>query len=218
MHKGIVILVKAEHRDEAVEKVKGFLEPYGDGNVWDWYQIGGRWTGMLAPMSKEFDAWARAFCLEKQTESGSENPHGFIYDRTTKTYSSELQSKWEELGGRGMNPFGDHYRLPEDGAPFDAVPLADCIEIVRDYRRDPDKEAEENWKRMIEERRKERIQVKKKAPYVSTSSAYYAGLYKNARYREFCFDINVYDVNYGEAEHIPEDTTGVWAVMVDIHN
>lgn len=49
MHKGVILLVKAESKENALEQVKDFMEPYGEGFVWDWYQIGGRWNNELAP-------------------------------------------------------------------------------------------------------------------------------------------------------------------------
>ena len=49
MHKGVIILVEAEDRQDAMNKVEDFLEPYGDGDVWDWYSIGNRWHNTLAP-------------------------------------------------------------------------------------------------------------------------------------------------------------------------
>jgi len=55
MHKGIILLVKATTRKEAKHKAVAFLQPYGNGDVWDWYQIGGRWTGELTGYSPEND-------------------------------------------------------------------------------------------------------------------------------------------------------------------
>ena len=54
MHKGVILLTKASDRDEAVSQVESFLENYGDGDVWDWYVIGGRWSGTLNTKAKEF--------------------------------------------------------------------------------------------------------------------------------------------------------------------
>jgi hypothetical protein len=49
MHKGVILLVKAEDADEAESLVQEFLEPYGNSHVWDWYVIGGRWDKRLNP-------------------------------------------------------------------------------------------------------------------------------------------------------------------------
>jgi len=60
MHKGIIILTQAEHRDEALTNVEVFLDMYKD-QVWDWYAIGNRWHNALAPKDKlkEFNEWVR---------------------------------------------------------------------------------------------------------------------------------------------------------------
>ncbi len=41
MHKGVILLIKASQRDEAKDKVQEFMVQYGDGDIWDWYVIGG---------------------------------------------------------------------------------------------------------------------------------------------------------------------------------
>ena len=48
MHKGVILLVKSENKDNVNGLVEEFMEPYGNGNVWDWYVIGGRWSGTLS--------------------------------------------------------------------------------------------------------------------------------------------------------------------------
>ena len=49
MHKGIILLVKANSKENAEHKVTQFMEPHGDGQVWDWYVIGGRWNELYSP-------------------------------------------------------------------------------------------------------------------------------------------------------------------------
>ena len=47
MHKGVICLTKATDKQDAISNVESFLESYGDSKVWDWYEIGGRWSGTL---------------------------------------------------------------------------------------------------------------------------------------------------------------------------
>jgi hypothetical protein len=47
MHKGVICLTKATDKQDAISNVESFLESYGDGKVWDWYEIGGRWSDTL---------------------------------------------------------------------------------------------------------------------------------------------------------------------------
>lgn len=45
MHYMHRIVVLADDEDEAVSLAEVAIEPYGDGKVWDWYTVGGRWSG-----------------------------------------------------------------------------------------------------------------------------------------------------------------------------
>ena len=48
MHILHYIAVEAENAQDAIYDAEAALESYGDGQVWDWYQVGGRWDGVLA--------------------------------------------------------------------------------------------------------------------------------------------------------------------------
>ena len=47
MHYLHIISVQADSSEDAVEAAEEALEPYGDGAVWDWYTVGGRWKGFF---------------------------------------------------------------------------------------------------------------------------------------------------------------------------
>lgn len=47
MHKGVICLTKATDEQDAISNVESFLDSYGDGKVWDWFEIGGRWSDTL---------------------------------------------------------------------------------------------------------------------------------------------------------------------------
>lgn len=164
MHKGVILLVKASDKEEALSEVESFLEPYGEGFVWDWYQIGGRWNNTLAPKDKQ-----------------------------------------------GNNNYCDHYSLPEYGNVYDIVPLKDCIDVVKEWCKDLDKEREELWDKLVQAK-----EEAKEGKWDSTG--YLAGQYRDAHYGNFCFDSNVYNVTEGLAEDIPDNIEEYFAVMVDMHN
>jgi hypothetical protein len=46
MHKGVILLTKADNESEAVLNAEDFLADFQN-HVWDWYYIGGRWSGAL---------------------------------------------------------------------------------------------------------------------------------------------------------------------------
>jgi hypothetical protein len=212
MHKGIVLLVKPEEtsREAILDKVDEFMEQYGDGDVWDWKQIGGRWTNTLAPKYKEFHEWANAL-LEKQEEVKKGKPTDWISQDTVDQNSSVLQSKWEEIGMKGQNPYCNHYELGEEGGVYDVMPLSECIDAVKELQQDPiaagreEFSAAEKWlngERAINDYRMYGYCLKKAGEIFS---------------QDFCFDCNIFNV---EADNysIPTELDGWFAVMVDIHN
>lgn len=206
MHKAVILLVKASDKKEAEIEVNQFMDPYGDGNVWDWFVIGGRWSNSLAPkeLLEKFNLKAKEILPKSE--------HGFLSDEDVKKHAVELQVFWQKLGLLGRNPYSDHYNLPKNGGGYDIVPLSECIETVKEWVRDTTKETEEYFEKMVKERAKEKIEGH------GTMSAYYAGLYRSALYNSFCFESNVYNITDGQGEKIPEDITGYWAVLVDMHN
>lgn len=143
MHKGIICLTRAANSDDAIENVETFLEDYGNGNVWDWYVIGGRWSGVLNQTN----------CIE----------------------------------------------------------LSSCIDVVNEWKLDMKEESEKYFNLMLKE-------VAKNQEH--DLSAYYAGLYRNAKYDSFSFESNVYDIDNqtNNPEIALSNPEGWFAVMIDIHN
>jgi hypothetical protein len=203
MHKGIILLVKATDREDATEQVREFMEPYGNGKVWDWYVIGGRWSNILIPTdkAKSYAEYAHSVLVPLP-----QHPD-FIAEDEVKAKLPLLQAKWKELGLAGNCSHTDNYSLSNDGDAYDVVPIADCIEKVKSWVKDVPVEMEKTWEKLVEAKAKGKGMV-----------GYYAGQLYDLDYGNFCFDSNVYDVTEDKAESIPEDTTGYFAVMVDIHN
>lgn len=212
MHKGIILLTKAVNKAEAIWNVNSFLEHYGDWNVWDWYQIWGRWTGTLAPNVEKFYKFASKVMKNESW-----------YWFTTKEieeHQHELQAEWELMWMEWPNPYADHYLLPTDWGVYDVMLLKECQDTVKEWLWDLEKRAEEYWEKAVEER-KEKKEKKEKWEFVSKRSDmswYYAKKYSEAHYWEFCFDTNVYNIDTDEAESLPENMEWYRAVMVDMHN
>lgn len=204
MHKGVILLTKASDREEAIDNVESFLESYGDGDVWDWYQIGGRWSNTLASKDKK-EEWGNIIkTFLKQEEWG-------ISQQEINNNAVRLQEEWEKLGLKGRNPYSDHYSLPKDGDEYDILPLSECIDVVKEWVKDRKEEMAAVWGKMIE--------AKKDVEYGKYDmSGYYAGVYRDLNYGNFSFECNVFDTDNFESETIPEEIEGWWAVMVDMHN
>ena len=204
MHKGVILLVKASDKEEALSEVESFLEPYGEGDVWDWYQIGGRWNNTLAPKDK-LDLFR-----EKCKSILTREEYG-VSQNEIDSKQELLQKAWEECGLEGSNEYCDHYDLPEAGNMYDIVPLRNCIETVKEWCKNLEEEQEQLWNKLLKAK-----EEAKDGQWDSTG--YLAGQYKDAKYGNFCFDSNVYDITTQQAETIPENIEEYFAVMVDMHN
>lgn len=204
MHKGVILIVKAQDKDETISLAKEFLESYKD-DVWDWYQIGGRWQNALAPKGKEF--------FEK-TKSILEKKDGFISQSEVDNKQSQLQKLWEELGMKGSNPYSDHYKLDENGNYYDVLPLSECLEIVKDWKQ-TQKDAKKEEKKAKEWLNKKDKNGKKYKDY--RMYGYCLKIAGHLYHQDFCFDCNVFnteDYDYS----IPKNVENYYAIMIDMHN
>ena len=213
MHKGVILLVKAGDKKSALESIRTFMEPYGDGDVWDWYAIGGRWTNTLAPAeaSKTWDEYAKSL-LHKPDKH-------FISQQDIDTNQLQLQQKWTELGLLGNNPYCNHYALPSNGNAYDVVPLMDCIEKVKDWSYDPIERA-----KIEEAKAKLWTKPKTEGGYLDDNQAPNMSMYgyqlqcaAGIYGQTFNFDCNVFNTE-DEDYTIPDNYNGWYAVMVDMHN
>jgi hypothetical protein len=207
MHKAVIILTEAQSREEALKKTRAFMEDYGDGDVWDWYAIGGRWTQTLAPQHKQFAEQA-----EKILGKGE---HGFVSQKEVDDKQGQLEELWKSLGGKGKNPYSNHYDLPEYGNENDAMPLADCLEIVKSWQQNVEhaKKAEEEAKKWLGRTNEKTGEKYDDWHMYGYSLKCAAALYKE----EFSFEANVFNTDTYSFS-IPEDPAGWFAVMVDMHN
>lgn len=197
MHKRVILLVKADNTAEAKEKANEFMSGCGgDENnlgVWDWYVIGGRWSGTLNSIKELF------YDKVKDLE-GFEGEY-YSY-QAIENNKEKLQSIWEELGGKGLNIFArDNYTL--NGYDDDIMPLKDCIDVVKDFLGDITNRKKEAWEQLITCKEDMR--------------GLYAKEYSNIHYDNFSFESNVYDTER-YSNSIPENIEGYYAIVIDMHN
>jgi hypothetical protein len=187
MHKGVILLIKASDKNEAKDKVQEFMVQYGDGDIWDWYVIGGRWSGTLNSKSKEF--------FEK------------VDAHFKATYA--LNTIWTEIGGEGSNPYTRN-SYNDFGYDDDAMALSECKDVVIEWCKDVDIEAETAWNKMLEAKTIEGHDM----------SSYYARQYADFKNDVFCFDSNVFDTeNYtNNPTQAFSEIDEYFAVMIDMHN
>lgn len=208
MHKGVIFLTKALDEDEAKQNVDNFMSDYGDGDVWDWYVIGGRWSGTLNAKTEEFFTKSE----EHFKSVYPDNDHPFLTTNMVSEQKEALEKIWTELGGNGLNPYARN-TYSSMGYNDDIVPLTTCIDVVNKWKKNLNEEAEALWNKILEAKEK------------STSgeydmSGYYAKRYAELKYDEFCFESNVFDIenhtnNPERALNTPDE---YFAVMIDMHN
>jgi hypothetical protein len=209
MHKRVILLAKAETKNEAFSVAKEFLERYQD-QVWDWYQIGGRWQGCLAPMRDAFQVEAN-----KLLPPGE---HGFVSQNQVDAKQEELQKAWEDLKGIGPNPYSDHYHTPEGGGHYDVLPLKDCIGTVSSWAQtiEDAKQAELEAKRwLVIGGNKHRVTGEPLDDY--NMYGFSLGIADRLYQQDFCFDCNVFNIADGNYS-IPAEIDAYFAVVVDMHN
>jgi hypothetical protein len=205
MHKGVILLVKASNTDEAKDKIQEFMTQYGDGDVWDWYVIGGRWSGTLNSKTKEFfDKAEEHFKL-----TYPDNKHNFISTKMVEEQTEALKNLWTEIGGEGLNPYARN-SYNDFGYEDDVVPLSECIDVVIEWKKDLNEEAEIAWDKMLEAKKQEGHDM----------TPYYARKYADFKNDAFSFDTDVFDTetySNNPTEAI-ENADQYFAVMVDMHN
>jgi hypothetical protein len=205
MHKGVILLIKASEIDEAKDKIQEFLVQYGDGDIWDWYVIGGRWSGTLNSKSKEF--FVKAEEHFKVVYPDRENP--FLTKSMVEEQHQALGDIWSVIGGKGLNPYARN-SYNDFGYDDDVVPLSECIDVVIEWKKDLNEEAEIAWDKMLEAKKKEGHDM----------TPYYAKRYAETKYDEFCFDSNVFDteLDTNDPTQAIENADQYFAVMIDMHN
>ena len=206
MHKGVILLIKADNKEDARTKADSFMERY-ENDVWDWYCIGGRWSGELNKNKDKF------FELVDKKWPRDKESFGRSYDWIEK-HLKEFQEIWESLGETSKNPYSrdtfisrDYNTVYEDNI----MKASECVEIIKSWFKDIKEEAEENWKKAEVSRKEE----KEKQAY--PMSGYYANKYHKCVSDYFSFDSNIFDIE-NESNYIPEDLSEYFAIMVDMHN
>ncbi len=196
MHKGIVLLIKEKNRSAVEDKVKEFMEEYGEGRVWDWYVIGGRWARNLNPLTKPFFKDAQKLFDAKD---------GFISTKAVENKKPELQALWEKMGGKDTNPYSTDQYYGEYGD--DILLLKDCLKIVEEWKKSAEDSIPE------EEKKAEKYKAEKDMGMYGYMLRCIGALYS----QNFCFECNIFnteDYDYS----IPKDIENYHAVMIDMHN
>lgn len=198
MHKGVIILVKATSRNEAKDNAQEFLAGY-ENDVWDWYQIGGRWCGTLTGYDPRKDPANLKTC-DLCNGTGMRNDQlGLDLRKQDPTY------KCNGCSGKGKEVV---WPTNFEGRNDDIMRCSDkhVQKVVRKWAKNWEaeqlKECEENEKQYAADKFMRGYTLKKKGAILDD---------------DFTFDSNVYDTT-NQTNKLPKSFKGLWAVMVDLHN
>lgn len=211
MHHAVILLVVASSRKEALTLVREFLEQHRD-TMFDWFQIGGRWTGQLAPRDLLSEFNVRVASILKQKPGDVFLPQSAVDEK-----AADLQQAWESLGLHGKCTYTDHYRLPDDGGFYDVVPLEQVYDVIEtEWKCDRKAAADKEWALVMESKAEE-----DKEPSTNfRMSAYHARIYANHLDGNFCWQSRLYNITETEAETMPErqEAGKYFAVLIDMHD
>jgi hypothetical protein len=195
MHKGVILLVKASSKEEASGKASEFMEGY-QGQVWDWWQVGGRWTGTLDNYNPSKDPKNLKTCWLCQGT-------GLRNDELGK----QARKENPEYTCNGCGGTGKSVEYPSNWSHDNNImPLSECIGVVREWEQDPQAEYDKRSREAFEHYKDNR-----------SMRAYCLKVGAQLLGEDFCFDCNVYNLESYDYS-IPEDVTGFFAVIVDMHN
>lgn len=197
MHKGIILLVKANHKIGAKQRAEEFLENF-KGDVWDWYQIGGRWTGVLDNYNPDKDPKNIEICWLCQG-TGKRND----------AIGEQAREKNPNFTCNGCDGKGERVKWPTQFAEHDnnILSLKDCLKIVKKWQQDPIKagkkelEKADKWKK-------------------EKNWSMYGYILKCAGkifQQEFSFEANVFNTEQYDFS-LPKDIKNYFGVIIDIHN
>jgi hypothetical protein len=116
MHYYHIISVQAETKEEAESATALALDPYGDGQVWDWYEIGGRWDGVLGATGATEETTVEG----TNALSYADNPELFVktLDDIEAAHSGRVKEILAELNG-------DYIRTEDVGPSMLGLPIPD---------------------------------------------------------------------------------------------
>ena len=202
MHFLSFLIVKADSREEAVRRARDFLEEYLN-QVWDWYVIGGRWSGYITQSNLDQATY------EKFSKEFRENALGLI---SKDNPECKQRKRAHELFMKYFPNFeGDIpiYRDPylHDGYLDDVVPLGCCEEIIQKFIDD----FHSRYGKLVEKAKKE---IESDGT-INRITAWELGRYSYDD--SYSTDHTVFNVeNYSVS--IPDNPEGYYVVTVDLHN
>lgn len=202
MHFLSMLIVNADSKKEARAAARDFIEQYQN-HVYDWYVIGGRWSGYLTRRKLDqetYEKFSKEFQEKKLGWTNAEN-----LECKQRKLSHELFMKYFPDFKGEIPVYRDVYN--QDGSSDDVMPLSECVDIV--------KEAVEEFNliypQIVEEAKKQILDTGTIERYTAWKLGKYA--YEDTyTASHLVFDIQSYTVS------VPKNYNGCYVVVVDLHN
>lgn len=214
MHYLLILINKAENEETALNNVENFLELF-EGDLFDYYKIGGRWNNYLAPknIKMEHEKWVKERFKDAFYKDGSY----IISIIEEKDNRIEIQKKWIELGGKGLNPFFSVHVFENEKQPYNIVPVKDCLDNIKEVMRTVasiEAEREERWEELLKLRTEKRNPVSVQWAALALAKAYDLDLNEETTVYLIDENIEITDQNINILnDHLDE----YYAIVVDIH-
>jgi hypothetical protein len=195
MHKAVILLIETGNRAAAIQKAKDFMEPFYE-KVWDWYVIGGRWTGILTGYDPTKDPRNIETC-------------NLCNGSGTRPDADRFGSDWKKQmkGCNGCMGTGKTVKFSFVDVPDNAMPLTDARVVAKVT------EWGKNWEK---DKLKEFDKDLKRWEGDKQMTAYVNRQIRKVRTGKFSEESNVYDVTR-KTHQLPDSFEGYWAVVVDFH-
>jgi hypothetical protein len=200
-----VIAVEADTEEEAIEAAESAIDGYGEGDVWDWHEVGGRWDGHLAGKNVVCYAHDKPSFIAGVSRALESRNSEFrnLRDKLAGTVvTAEESDDHNHFGFPIKDPVGHAQRITESNlqgkAAFDKLMACETIE---EYDAQHQKGDASHF--MLG------YYLRKLGTLVSDS---------------YCFDAMFWDGAYGSSqtedlwERCEKDPERQWLVVMDLHN
>ncbi|MFW5961985.1 MAG: hypothetical protein ACOCQR_00035 [bacterium] len=200
---------RSYNETELFDKEGNALTTRNPNAVWDWYVIGGRWSGILSTSSLDEDKLESFYeDYGDKVNNWSQEEHDIEAKKLFLSYFPNYKGKVPIV----RDTYADGFY--ED----DVMPLSLVQPLVKDWLDNffevqiPELEQRlEYWKK--EESNQNKI---KYDPLTINMVEYAEQKLSQAKKEEFSFDSNIFNIDYNNMQ-LPEDPNGWYVVVVDMH-
>ena len=210
MHKAVILLVEAKNEREASSKSCEFMERYRD-NVWDWYCIGGRWTGTLSKYDPYTDPDNKETCFLCGGTGLRNDNLGRAERLKNPKYGCNGCGEYSEKNGCIGKGSGLQLKSASKFKDIgNILPLKDCLDVVKKWQ-----QTEKDGLKRLEDAKRWLKPENDKDDY--SMYGYCVSIAGEILKQEFSFDTNVFNIENDDFS-IPKDIEKFYAVVIDMHN